>query len=59
MQHNAFPGSYASSASVIFLVLKNNGARNVPWIFFTGTTDVYVFLWVTSPLNFLTQLICF
>ena len=56
MQHNAFPGSYASSASVIFLVLKNNGARNVPWIFFTGTTDVYVFLWVTSPLNFLTSI---
>lgn len=56
MQHNAFPGSYASSASVIFLVLKNNGARNIPWIFFTGTTDVYVFLWVTSPLNFLTSI---
>lgn len=34
MQHNAFPGSYASSASVIFLVLKNNGARNIPWIYF-------------------------
>ena len=56
MQHDAFPGYYASSASVIFLVLKNNGARNIPWIFFTWTTDVYVFLWVTSTLNFLTSI---